>query len=138
MALLEYAAKSLACAGCVAPTLGASREEAARAVLAKHGRAYVYTWRAIPDGTGRLILKDRQVFHPDDIAKAVRTLTAVQDFSALSREEQMRHTAAVSVFAVVAELTKEKAIQKVEAGAEKHLGKGEMSLTDTLAAFRKE
>lgn len=73
MALLEYAAKSLACAGCVAPTLGASREEAARAVLAKHGRAYVYTWRASRDTAGNLILSERRSHHPDDIAKAVQS-----------------------------------------------------------------
>lgn len=67
--------------------------------------------------------------------RGVETLTAIGDFSALPRETQMRHTAAVSVFGVVAEMTKEKSIHKVEKAAENV--RGELPISQTLEAFRK-
>jgi len=66
--------------------------------------------------------------------RGVRTLTAVGDFSALPREAQMRHTAAVSVFGVIAEFTKEPNIEKIEKIAEGH--RGELPIAATLDAFR--
>jgi hypothetical protein len=66
--------------------------------------------------------------------RGVRTLTAVADFSALPREAQMRHTAAVSVFGVIAEFTKEPNIARVEKIADGK--KGELPIAATLDAFR--
>ncbi|MBN6819536.1 hypothetical protein JRF84_08030 [Methylobacterium organophilum] len=67
--------------------------------------------------------------------RGVRTLAAVQNFSSLPREEQMRHTAALSVFGVIAEMSGERAIQKVEKIAEGQ--SGTLPIAQTLDAFRK-
>lgn len=66
--------------------------------------------------------------------RGVRTLTAVADFSSLPREQQMRHTAAVSVFGVIAEMSGGRGMAKVEKIAE---GKREaLPIAQTLEAFR--
>lgn len=64
--------------------------------------------------------------------RGVQTLSAVSDFSAMPREEQMRHSAAMSIFGAIAEMTTEKAIAKIEAKVEKHA----LPFAQTLEAFK--
>lgn len=66
--------------------------------------------------------------------RGVRTLTAVGDFSALPREDQMRHSAAVSIFSAVAEMAAERSISKIEDVA-KDRPEG-LPFAQTLEAFR--
>jgi hypothetical protein len=65
--------------------------------------------------------------------RGVRTLTAVADFSSLPREYQMRHTAAVSIFGVIAEMSTHNGIAKVEKIAENMAAP--LPIAQTLAAF---
>lgn len=46
--------------------------------------------------------------------RGIQTLSAVGDFSALPRQDQMRHSASVSIFGVVAEMATAKAVAKIE------------------------
>lgn len=66
--------------------------------------------------------------------RGVKVLHAVQDFSALSQADQMRHSASVSIFAAVAEMTTERSVTKIEKAAE---GKrAELPFAQILDAFR--
>ncbi len=65
--------------------------------------------------------------------KAVQTLQAVADFSALPRDDQMRHSASVSVFGAVAEMTMERGLSKLQ----KAVDEKALPFAATLEAFRK-
>ena len=67
--------------------------------------------------------------------RGVRVMAAIQDFSALTREEQMRHTATLSVTGLIAEATREKNIQKIEKIAEGR--QGTLPISQTVEAFRR-
>lgn len=65
--------------------------------------------------------------------RAVRKLTAVRDFNAMPQKTQLRHTALVSTAAIIADVTREAAIAKVEAvssGRSK-----ELPIAETLRAM---
>lgn len=66
--------------------------------------------------------------------RGVQTLTAVSDFSKLPREEQMRHSASLSIFGAVAEMNREPSIRKIEKVAEAQ--RGELPFAATLEAFK--
>lgn len=66
--------------------------------------------------------------------RGVKTLTAVADFSALTRDDQMRHSASVSIFAAVAEMTTEKSLARV--GTVVGPVQGALPIGETLDAFR--
>lgn len=62
-------------------------------------------------------------------------LNAVSDFSKLSRENQMRHSASLSVLAVVHAFSKETTVKKIEERAAP--GSRELPIAQTIAAFSK-
>lgn len=65
--------------------------------------------------------------------RAVQTLSAVSDFSKLDRNDQMRHSAAASVFGAVAEMTTERGITRLQQKIEDKA----LPFAATLEAFRK-
>jgi hypothetical protein len=66
--------------------------------------------------------------------RGVRVLAAVNDFSALPRDDQMRHSASVSVLAAIAEMTTDKSLRKIESVTKEAVR--ELPFAQTLAAFR--
>jgi len=66
--------------------------------------------------------------------RGAMTLAAVSDFSALSRENQMRHSAAMSMLAAVAEMSTEKGIGKIESRLA--ASDRELPIAQTLDAFK--
>lgn len=68
--------------------------------------------------------------------KGVKTLSSVQDFSALSRAEQMRHSASLSIFGAVAEISRERSVQKIEKAIDP--AKRDLPFRQTLAMFRED
>ena len=65
--------------------------------------------------------------------RAVRKLTAVRDFGAMPQKVQLRHTALVSTAAIIADITREASIARVEAvssGRSK-----ELPIAETLRAM---
>lgn len=65
--------------------------------------------------------------------KAARKITSVSDYSTLPAADQLRHTAALSVFTAVAGLTSESGVKRVEAAANGR--SGELPIAETMKAF---
>lgn len=65
--------------------------------------------------------------------RAVRKVTSISDFAALPSADQLRHTAALSIFAAVAEVSSEKGLKRVEKAAQGR--SGELPIAQTLSAF---
>ena len=62
-------------------------------------------------------------------------LTKVQDFQSLTQQEQISHNARLSVFSAIAQMSKGKAVEKIEQAVSE--SKRELPFAETLAAFRK-
>lgn len=65
--------------------------------------------------------------------RAAVKLTKVSDYSALPAGKQLEHTARLSIFAAIAEISSDKSIRKVAAAAGGRAG--ELPISETLRAF---
>lgn len=113
----------------------------ARDSLLRHDRIVFSVIR----GEGLKRLDDREIISAGDedvsairrkSRKALRKLTAIADYNALSPADQLRHTATVSIFAAVADMATDKGVKKVEATAQGR--SGELPIALTLSAFATE
>jgi hypothetical protein len=65
--------------------------------------------------------------------RAAREITCVADYSSLSAPKQLLHTAALSVFTAIAEMSSDKGVERVKGAAQGR--SGELPIAQTLAAF---
>lgn len=129
----------------ISALIGRNIQNGARYVLTsaiKHELADGRVWEAVRK-EGVKLLRDNEIVSVGEQAmprirrvarKAVRKLTAVQDFSALPNEQKIRHNTLISALGVLAHLTKPKQLTAVEERVRQ--SSAALPIGKTLEAFK--